>query len=752
MYTIETDDGIIIEDIPDNIPRDSDILKQRVAKERAIRTQQQPAPQVEAQPAAQPAPQAAIPQAEREKYLARAASVQKEIDNLKGPNEGMSMLDSLSTGAGRGINTFMQGLGVGGEKEGPLVKRSLDELEEESTAAMIGNIAGEAAPFVVGSMVIPGLGATRAGQAVSGLFPKMAINSFAKRLGFGALAGGAEENILSRGRGGNQTVDTAIGTGTGAIAEAFIPVLGKYAKKIYKSIGRRPQGPLLNATGSPTQEFKQALEDAGTTFDQLTADTVAEIKKLELGVDVNEVARKARFESQDIPYTKGDISQSKTQQAAEQKLLAAAGSDEGFDMSQIKLQQSNDFIKAVNKNIDELGVPDNTGIALKEALSGKKKLMNKEKTKLYKEVFDAAPEIKEIPIIPDNIKAALPDPDSLDDMSITFGDAIGEVKTALARYGVDTTDEAGALLKSKGLEVKPLNIGNYDRLRKLLGNIARKDPNANVVTKPLIAAIDAETEMLERTIRESASSEVLQKVNESNVFGKLKEARKIVRETKTEFDPKSIVGKMIDNKKNSLIPVIEESKVVSEMLRPGAPVENVQRVVNGLKNSGKKGKEALGNLQASVYLGALERSLKAPSRKSGGIEMVGGNQFAKYIKDIGEDKLKLIFGNNPKGFEALTALQQTAKDMTPENLAVPKGSAGVILDIVQKFSRVPGGAPLYDALKYIGTAGKDRKALKAALDTRPGVKKVLTEFEKRYPAIFTAMAVPSVQNIGENNE
>jgi hypothetical protein len=47
-YSIETKDGIVINNIPDNVPHDSEELKTRVAQIRAGNTQKQPAPEVQA--------------------------------------------------------------------------------------------------------------------------------------------------------------------------------------------------------------------------------------------------------------------------------------------------------------------------------------------------------------------------------------------------------------------------------------------------------------------------------------------------------------------------------------------------------------------------------------------------------------------------------------------------------------------------------------------------------------------------------
>lgn len=657
-------------------------------------------------------------------------------------NADLGTFERFAVGSGRGLTTLARGVGLA-EPEDPATTQAFRQLSEDSPAAAIGEIVGEAVPFLAAAPLAGAGLATGAGRA---LIP--AARTLAPRVLGSAALGATEGGIITRGQGGG-TTETAIGAGAGgAIAgglEVAFPVLSRVGRKVFERLGRTPRGPLLTEQGVPTPELQQALDETGTSFADLTEEAFAEVNRE--GVDPAQAARAARLRAQDIPATAGDVSQDFAQQATEQRLLSQASSEAGNPLRQLKLQQSEAFKSRVNELVDSLGVPDETGDTIKAALSGRKKLLRAEKNALYKEVADASPEVASIPLITDSIADAVPAKRELRRLSRLSGSQVDAAQDLLVEFGVDQSDEALEVFIKTGGEVTPLNVGNFEDFRQALNQIERADTTGavKVVTGPVKRALDEEAELIDKHVTASG-------LGEEGVLSTLKEARQRVRQIKTEFSPQSITGRLIDVKRDGVSPVIEASKVSRELLRPTASIENLQRTLTSLRESGVGGQKAIKDMQASVVLNALEDALKAPSRKTDGIETVGGNQFAKSLSQFGDAKLKELFKGNDKALSRLTNLKQTALDISPAAAATPKGSAPVILDVLNRAGRLPGLAAVRDAVSFIVKAGADERAVTKALNARPVFKRTISALEQDLPALASALGVAGVTTVREDDK
>tara|TARA_R110000796_G_scaffold163505_2_gene280430 strand:- start:154 stop:2166 length:2013 start_codon:yes stop_codon:yes gene_type:complete len=451
--------------------------------------------------------------------------------------------------------------------------------------------------------------------------------------------------------------------------------------------------------------------------------------------ELRTMERAARFKEQNISSTRGDITQDFAQQAEESKLLSMAGGEKAEPLRQAKLVQSEEFKTASDDLVNSLGVPDRAGTSIKDALSGRKTLLRKEKNKLYTEVAESAPEVLNVPIFTDDIVKALPDADTLEDIAIVGANVDG-LKKAMIRFGINKNQvDVDAFIKGGGT-VTPLKLGNFERFRKLLNGLERADQTGSVkvATGPIKRALDEEASFIDDAIKESG-------ITDTGIITTLKEARSRVRTLKTEFSKESTVGKLINVKRDGVTPVVEASKVANDLLRANAPIENLQRTLASLRASGAKGKVAIQDLQASVVMDALEAALKAPSRKTSGIETIGGNQFAKALDKFGADKLDALFKGNEAGLNRLLNLRQTALDITPTAGAVPKGSAPVILDLINKAATVRGLAAVVDAAKFIINAGKDEKAIAKALNTKPAIKRTMNMMRRDFPTIAERLGI-----------
>lgn len=647
-------------------------------------------------------------------------------------NNDMTGFQKFLVGAGRGLTTVARGLGLA-EPEDPITKQAFERLSNDSMAASAGELVGESAPFLAAAPVA-GAGLTTAAGA--SVIP--AATTLAGKVLGSTILGATQGGILAHGKGADP-VETMAAAGVGGVVsgsiEALIPVLGKLGRAVFAKLGREPKGPLLTPQGAPTPELQKALQETGTSFDDLTKNAFALVNKQ--GVDPNQAARAARFADQGIPATQGDITQNFAQQATEQRLLNQAGNEASEPLRQMKLAQSEAFKSKVNELVDSLGVPDDVGASVKAALEGRKQLLQNQKNALYKQVAETAPEVANIPLFTDKLMESLPGKQELRRLSRLAGSQIGAVDDLLVEFGINKSDDAVAAFTKSGGEITPLSIGNFEDFRSALNQIERADSTgaAKVVTGPLKAALDDEANMVTQSIGGKATG---------NVLETLKQARQTVRTMKTEFSPQSITGRLINTKPDGVSPVIEASNVTRELLRPGAGIEVLQRTLESLRASGNPGQKAIKDLQAATVLHALEASLKAPSRKVSGIETVGGDQFAKALNNLGEDKLKEIFKGNEKMLARLMNLKQTALDISPAAGAVPRGSAPVILDILNRAGSLPGLAAFRDAVNAVVRAGADERAVRRAMNAKPAYKQVLTSFEKDFPALASALGVSAV--------
>ena len=662
--------------------------------------------------------------------------VDGEIRRIEGEGQRFRPMPGVGghfvTGAGAGLRTIGRAAGLLDPATAEADIKQIESLSDDFFAASIGEVVGEAAPFL----------------PLAAIGPAAGVTSFVGRLLTGAGLGALEGAAITKGKGGDifETAEGAvIGGGIAATAEAVLPSFGKMVSRVFRKLGRKPKGPLITPDGNPTPELQKALDETGTDFQFLTDEAVESVRQAVPGTDPAQAARRARFEAQDIPATRGDITQEFAQQAEEQRLISMATGEKGEPLRQRVLEKSEAFIAGVNDLVDELGVPERTGNSVKAALTGRKKLLTSEKNALYKEVAEAAPEVANVPIFTDGIEAVLPDQKTLRRLRRLSPNTVDAVDDLLVEFGINKNPDAVAKFADAGGEITPLNLGNSEEFRQALGQIDRADTTGatKVITGPLRNALDEEAAFIDDAIRESG-------ITDEGIISALKEARGRVRTLKTEFSPQAITGRLIGVKRDGVTPIIEASKVGPELLRRNAPIENLRRTLQSLNEAGPAGKEAIQDIQASVVMNALEAALKAPSRKTSGIETIGGNQFAKALSDFGDDKLELLFRGNKKALNSLLNMKQTALDITPTAGAVPRGSAPVILDLFKRAGRLPGVAAVVDVAQFMATAGGDDRAVAAAIRAKPDIAEKISKLRQSFPTIISVLGIPAAIEATEN--
>jgi len=492
----------------------------------------------------------------------------------------------------------------------------------------------------------------------------------------------------------------------------------------------------IDRAGKPTPELEAALKKAEMRFDELAPDVKAELSSAKQGASPEEAIRKSRFEEQGIPFTKGDVSQDFKQLSKEQRLLSMIGDEPSEPLRQLKFEQSEAFIRNVDELVDSLGGGRESGEILKGALEGRLKLLKKEKSALYKEFADTSPELQNIPIIPDSIIDALPDKKTSRRISRLVEPQANALDDLLVEFGIDNDAAKVDKFIKAGNDITPLNIGNFDDFRQAINQIERADQTdaIKVLTGPIKNALDNEAGLIDDAVRSAG-------VSDEGVLAPLREARKTVRTIKTEFSPESITGKLVDFKRDGVTPVIEASKAVDKVIGKNVPIEFLERTLESLNKAGPDGKTAIRSLQASVILKAMDDALKSPTRKVGGIETVGSNAFDKSLRAFGDDRLKLLFKGNPELLSRVKKLQKTAFDITPPNATTPKGSAPIILDMMQKLGRVPVAGEIVNFVKTVTKPGMDQRAVRKAIQAKPSFKKANDLIKREFPNLATALGL-----------
>jgi len=644
------------------------------------------------------------------------------VDELRKRAQDVGPFQAFLIGTGKGFTNIARGLGIV-EPEDEIEKLGMEALRTErpyTTGA--GEITGEAAPFL-----IPG---TLAGK----------IASIPLRVGASGIVGGLEGGVVQRGKGEDVAKGVGIGASIGMGAEILFPVVGSLGSKIFQRVtGKAPKGALLDLSGKPTQEFQEALDSAGISYDELIEGATEMVKGQRPGAEPGQVSRAALFKQEGIPATKGEITKDFEQLSTEQRLLESPGEVASEPIRQFKLKQSESIKESLKKNIGFEPDKEETGQLIHDALTGRKKLLRTQKNALYTEAAEAAEDIGGIPLISDGIKDAIPDPDTLEDLAITSPQSIESLNKILTKYGLMEPTED---MVKAGFEPTQLNIKNFERFRKTLNMIGRGDQSgaANVAIGPIKDALDLELDELARVIPSNKMPK--------EIFEKLKEARKTVRTLKTEFSPQSIVGKVIDTKKDGVTQITEASKIYDTISRKSQPVENVRKLVSSLTKSGDKGKQAISSLQASTILDLIDAGFGTESRKISGIKVFNPIAFKKRMKAIGIDKINTIFANERVILKSLGNIKKISSELIPPAGTQPKGSASVILDLANKLgiaglsTKIPGGALLIGALQKIADPVKKGITVSRALKSDPDVINLSTMIERQLPGIASAMLIP----------
>lgn len=504
-----------------------------------------------------------------------------------------------------------------------------------------------------------------------------------------------------------------------------------------------------------TDEAAESLKANGLDIDDLSDAGVAKIQQ---AVDADVNARAARFQEQGIRGTTGDLTQKSVEKAREAKVLTSFETPGNPELVALRIDQTDTLAKNLEELRDTLGNPEDVGDTAKTAAKGLKKDLTSQKNALYDKFAQESPELANIPVDAAPIKNAVPDNDTLIDIATATDEArVTSVLDVLTKYGV--VDDAASVERylsgttlNQPNKITPLNAANHDRFRKAINAIPDPDGKLSSVTAPIKNALDGEIDFVDSALRRAGADD--------SVLGTLNEARSTFKDLKSTFDPKRAADKIIASHKGGNVPKVESSKVFESVARKGRPVEEITELFDVFDRAGDKGKVAIGNFQAKAATEILDGLFDAKSRNVDGRQLVSNTGFDRAVKAIGDDKLDVIFRNNPRALKQIRDIGQTIADTTPSSFEVPKGSASVILDLtkdlVKKGAAMKGVGMFVTVGEKIAKGGEDARIIQNALEGNALQKKVavkrLDSMKAQMPNLYKALAIGELLNQQEQEQ
>lgn len=606
-YTIETQDGITIRDIPDNIAPDADVLKQRVAKLRAEREgtpatvprrTTTPEQQVEQQP-----PQPVIEQ--------QAQPQEPEITSL---GQGAQ---SLLLGATLGFSEEIQSV-LAAAVASPFVSdRSFGELMSDARRSF----REEQAQFreeqpktalgaeIVGGLVTGGIGAAR---ALSATGAKQIAKQGAKigaGLGTVAGAGFADAPELF-------SLDTALGAAIGTVAGgtigAILPVAISAVASGIRSITKNPGIKIFDETGKFTNEALEELDNlvssGKATSEEI--DTIISRNLQDNGVLTAEQAERFNlFKSRGVEPTRADVIQSTDLSVQQQSALKRTG-----PVSDRISEQNQSLINAVDSGIEKIGpattTVQDTNASVFNVVDNVVNIFDDTVNKAY---AAAKIESRGQPLVSfDNFTKAISDNRGKERIS---GGVISAIRQTLKNKGLIKKGVNIAINKRgkrvSGKDIKKLTVQEAEEIRQELNSLfSGSTPQGKKLIRDLKNALDTD-------VAESIGEDLFIDAR----LAKVRFQDLIERGKRNKFDKTKggFLEDVIDNK-------IPEEKILSKLLI-GRDDDFIKFKKFLTQDAGESGINAFNNIKAQVLRNALDKAIGTAGKTEGGQRVFNARLF-----------------------------------------------------------------------------------------------------------------------------
>ena len=626
-YSVRTDDGIVVDGIPDHIDPGSEEVRQKVLQARAQRGGESPAPS------------------------------QPEFN----PSEGVGFGEAMAVMAGRGLTNIARGVGLA-DQEDPAVKKGMAQLREaQPTASMIGEVAGEAAPFL-----IPGLGAA-------------ALPSVGARVAATAGLGALEGALISRGKG-NVLSETLLSAGIGGTVagalELALPVIGRMGSALVSRILRKPPaGAVVDASGNPSSELVEALKASGSKFEDLTSAAVTELKGQV--VDPAQASRKAMLESQGLTPTRAQV----TRDAGDFQIQQEAAKTSSRAREAIEGQEAILSTRFDNAALEAAKGSDSPSASVVEHIVDKSTALDKRIGELYKAARDAAPEAKNIKLV--GLGAKIKDLAPSDRASKGAIDAVfGDLK-------------AKGVMDADFNVVGRIDVDTAEDVRKMMNSLYDpQEPFRNIKLRELKDSLDDD-------VFKAAGRDVYA------------EGRRAKRDFEKGLE-RAKVSKFDANKTN-LVRDILENKIDPDKMADTVVFGRKYRTndIQQLKDymlQDEAGAKAFNALRGNTLEMIKSKSFIGPE-DANGFKALSRDKLEKTINGIGRDKLSVLL--EPKEMKFLDDMLKVSRLREPvRGTQQGRGpSAQAIAKLEEKLKAIPMLGALVDFID-IDSAG--RAVLKAS--------------------------------------
>ena len=615
------------------------------------------------------------------------------------PSEDIGAAESLLIGLGKGFTDIGRGVGLI-DPETPLEKRAFEQLEErQPVSTFVGEIAGQALPFVPLA-----LGAE---LAVPALAAKSALGIGATqvaRVAAQGLVGGAEGAIIAEGTGQDPLAGAGIGGTLAASIEAVSPLAGRAVAAIFRKVtGNPPKGALVTPDGRPTPELQSVLDEKQISFDEFTNEAVEELQKT-APASAEEATRQAFLESQGLTGAAAPTQAQITRGADEFQAQQEAAKTSTRVRQVIESQEGVLSSRFDNAIIDTLGQSTSDTAPVIDAVVTKATVLDKRIGELYNQTREAASGAKNIRFesLASQLRAKAPSNEATQ----------GAVKAITGDL------QARGILDENMKVAGRISVETAEEARKFMNSLF--DPQ-----------IPFRNEVI-RGLKESLDNDVFRSAGD-DIFN---QARKAKADFEKELSRAGI--SKFDKRKTNLVRDLLENKI-----NPDTFVNDVIRGkryrasdLNQLKQyTQKEFPQAWQDLRAETLQSIKDNAFKGPIDAQGNQALTRA-ALESELKKIGTQKLNVIF--EPRELQFLKDLSKVAELREPvRGTALGKGpSAQAIAKLEKTLKDIPILGQLVDFID-VDVAGR------AVVKAKPRqIEREVGELQRGLTTGAAALAAP----------
>ena len=595
----------------------------------------------------------------KESHLASLSPEKRELLESTGAAE------SALIGMGKGFSDVGRGLGLM-EQESDEDKEIFRELEANSpVAAGVGEVVGQALPFVPAGIGVAGIASTPLRVAATGTL------------------GGTEGAVIAKGQGGNlgeQIFSAGIGAGVASALELGVPIIGRLGGKLVRrALGKSPKGAVVDKMGNPSQELLQALKSEGIEFSDLVDDAVKELKRSE--VKPAQAARKAFLESQgltgDAAPTRAQITRSVDDFAVQQEALKSSGRVEKRIAAQDKVLTTR-FSDVIERTGGDPNLPTSS---VSESLLQKATVLDDEISSLYTQAREIVGDEKVVRF--DALSRKLKDLAPLNERSGGNVKAVFETLKQKGLIGKDMKPTGRLGVEETETQVRQLINSLYDSSK------SGGDP-VNSVLREMKDALDDDVF--------KGSGEDLFKAGRA---AKAKFERDLARAKISKFDTrkKNLVRDILENKDS----VAPDNFTKNVVFGKGWRDTDLQQLKDYITTEGH-GQSAWNDLRADVLQNIKEKAFIGP-QDANGFQSLSRDKIDKALGTIGLNKMKVLF--SPEELSFLNNLKKVAEIREPRKM-VQQGfgpSAKAVMYLDKKLQNLPVLGAVFGVLN-VDSAGR----------------------------------------------